>query len=256
MSENAGPEVILLAGLPFGAPLVEQAARRLRSRGWVAEALDLPALGPDPKGWAAALSARLGDGATLMAQGSALPLALRVAADREAAGRPLGALVLLNGALGRVDPALVLAARMARTPGLGRALLRAPLLLPVLASSLGLRRAVVNPYVMERDRVVAVTEAWLGTGRPAALLRSHLVELDVQQDLPAFRDTPVLLLWGDADPLYPPAVAEAARLRLGGALHVRIPGGQHLHIEERPWAAADALHDWAAGERATEVPRR
>lgn len=255
MTEFEAREVVLLAGVPFGAALVEQAARRLRQLGWSARALELPALGAEPSAWPAALGAQLGEGATLLAHGSALPLALAVAAAREAQGRPLAGLVLLNGALGTVDPALRLAARLARAPGLGRALLRPPVLIPALASSLGLRRTVVNPYVMERDRVVAVTEAWLGAGRSPGLLHKHLDGIDVQQDIPAFAATPVLLLWGDADPLYPPAVAEAARPRLGRAVHVRIPGGQHLHIEERPWAAADALHAWASVEQPAGVPR-
>ena len=255
MSENAALEVILLAGVPFGAPLMEQAARRLRQLGWSAEALDLPSLGADPRQWPEALSARLGAGATLMAAGSAVPVALAAAAAREAAGRPLGGLALLNGALGRVDPALALAARVARRGPLGRLALRPSLLLPVLASSFGLRRAVVNPYVMERDRVVVVTEAWLGEGRDLGLLQRHLAEIDLQVDVPAIASTPVVLLWGDADPLYPPAVAEAARAQLGPALHLRIAGGQHLHIEERPWAAADALDAWARGERGAGVPQ-
>jgi pimeloyl-ACP methyl ester carboxylesterase len=245
----------LVAGPPFDGALWAHAAKRLGQHGWAARVLELGPEGGAPSGWAAGLRSALAPDELLVAHGAALRFALRAAAAAEAEGAPLPGLVLCNGAAGAVDPvSRALGAACAR-PGLGRLLCRPALLQRYLWSSLGLRRAVVNPYVMERDRVVAVTSRWLGAGASTSALAAALVEGGVIEAVPALPRTPVLLLWGDEDPLFPPAVAEAARAALGQALHHRIAGGQHLHIEERPWAAADLIHAWAGVEPAAFVPR-
>jgi pimeloyl-ACP methyl ester carboxylesterase len=245
----------LVAGPPFDGALWAHAARRLEQRGWAVRIIELGADGGPPAAWASGLRAALGPDELLVAHGAALRFALRAAAAAEAAGAPLPGLVLCNGAAGAVDPvSRALGAACAR-PGLGRLLCRPAVLQRYLWSSLGLRRAVVNPYVMERDRVVAVTSRWLGAGASAPALAAALAEGAVVEAVPALPRTPVLLLWGDEDPLYPPAVADAARAALGRALHHRIAGGQHLHVEERPWAAADLIHAWAGVEPTADVPR-
>ena len=52
---------------------------------------------------------------------------------------------------------------------------------------------------------------------------------------------PVSVIWGDADPLYPAAEADYLTSAIRGQPYVPIPGGQHLHPEERPWELAEAI---------------
>jgi pimeloyl-ACP methyl ester carboxylesterase len=64
-----------------------------------------------------------------------------------------------------------------------------------------------------------------------------------------------LLLWGDEDPLYPPLVADRLAATQARVERQTIPGGDHFHPLERPWAFADLLHaSWPVerpAERAT-----
>jgi pimeloyl-ACP methyl ester carboxylesterase len=153
----------------------------------------------------------------------------------------------MNGPLRRVDPIARALGRLARTPG-GSAALRATLFQPTvwqawLRSSVGLRRAVVNPYVMDRDTVALLcgrlVESDEGRRAVAAWLRGL-------RDLPEPRAfaAPLLLLWGDADPLFGSAEAAFFEALVPGARHVSVPGGQHAHPEERPWEVADRLSAW------------
>jgi pimeloyl-ACP methyl ester carboxylesterase len=63
----------------------------------------------------------------------------------------------------------------------------------------------------------------------------------------------VLLVWGDADRLYPASEAAYLEAGLPGTVHRAVPGGQHLHLEERPWEAADALLAWLR-DQGVQVP--
>jgi pimeloyl-ACP methyl ester carboxylesterase len=60
---------------------------------------------------------------------------------------------------------------------------------------------------------------------------------------------PTLLLWSDADPVSPLAVADLLTARIPGARRVVVPGGTHTFGEERPDEVADAIraHLAAAG---------
>jgi pimeloyl-ACP methyl ester carboxylesterase len=195
-----------------------------------------------PEGWeerASALAPAFA-GRLVVAHGLALPAA--IAAARLS---PPRALVLSNGPLGRLDP---VTAALARAPGLPF-LLNPAIWLRWLASSAGLRRAVVNPYVMDRDTVVALcgpsVDSAAGRRATAAYAKSLLRPLPDARDLPC----PVLLLWGDADALYPPFLAASGEAAGPGTTYVAVPGGRFLHPEERPWAMADAIASWVGSRR-------
>lgn len=174
----------------------------------------------------------------LIAHGLAVPVAL--AASRLHAP---AALVLSNGPVTRLDPvhrALASAAR--RAPGLvAGGLLRPALLTRWLASSAGLRRAVVNPYVMDRDSVVALCaplDAGEGARRAVAAFLASLAEGLPDPALPA---CPVGVVWGTEDALYPAYEADFLD-KLGARVRrVDVPGARWMHPVERPWAFADAV---------------
>jgi len=181
----------------------------------------------------------LGPEPVLVAHGLAVPVALHAAPQV-----PGLRLVLSNGPVSHLDP---LSALLFRLPAASlRTLLRPGLALPALASSAGLRRAVRNPYVMDRDTVVAVCGPLLG--EPGA----RAAAVDFLRSLPAaLRSTPrffgpTLLCWGDEDRLYPPSTVDEARLLLPAAVHHAIPGGRLMHPVERPWATADSVVSWLA----------
>lgn len=236
------PRLLLLAGPPFGSALFRQVQERL---GWgeAESVLALAGPGGDWRTAADAIAARCSAEPTVVvAHGLAVPAAVAAATRRAPAG-----LVLMNGPLRRVDPFARALGRIAAAPG-GAAALSATVLQPALwlawlRSSAGLRRAVVNPYVMDRDTVALLcgplVEAAEGRRSVAAWLRG-LRELPAPGALTA----PLLLLWGDGDPLYPSSEAAFLEASVPGARHVAVPGGQHAHPEERPWEVADRLAAW------------
>lgn len=241
--------VLLVAAPPYTAPLWADVAARLQPRADVRSVELLTAAGhaPTVDGQAdhlAALAAECPRAPVLVAHGLACPAAMRAAS-----AVPGCRLVLCNGPLVHLDPVTRALARAARVPGLLPALLlRPPVILGWLSSSLGLRRAVRNPYVMDRDTVVAVCGPLFATPERRRAVAAYLGSLPA-----AVRSTPVLadevtLLWGDEDVLYPPWQLDDARAVLPSLRHVAVPGGRSLHPVERPWLVADAIADlFAAG---------
>lgn len=198
-------------------------------------------LHPEAPGWAEAAARLAGQLAlcprtVLVAHGLAVPVA--IAAARLS---PPARLVLSNGPISRLDPVTAALSRMA-APG-GRLLaqaLRPALAIPLMASSAGFRRLVSNPYVMDRDTIATLCGAALAQPAWRRALTGFLQSLQTLPD-PAGLACPVTLLWGDEDPLYPASEADYMDSLYGGGNHIRLPGAQHFHPEERPWAFADAL---------------
>ncbi len=239
-------DLLFLAGPPFGPALFHQVIERLGAG--TAEAVVDPSHPAD--GWrecAARLADRLRVRPTiLVAHGLAVPAAVEAA--RHA---PPVALVLTNGPLRQLDPVTAALARASSTAP-GRRLLAGTLLNPRpwlawLRSSVGLRRAVVNPYVMDRDTVATICGPLVETSAGRAAVSSWLASLDELPDARAL-GCPVLLLWGDGDRLYPASEASFLESALPAARYEAIPGGQHLHPEERPWELADRLRAWLADQ--------
>jgi pimeloyl-ACP methyl ester carboxylesterase len=237
-----GTEVVerwLLAGPPFGGePMWEAVVRR-----WGAapvRVVDVLALGPEIDAASRALANELRcRSVVLIAHGTALPVAWRAARDGGAAG-----LVLTNGPLTRLDPVARAAAAVARVAPWS---LHPRVAIPALASSLALRRLVVNPYVMDRDTVVALLGGSLDTPERRQLVQKYLRSLAASFDEQATFDGPTLGVWGDADVLHPAAIADEARRWFPRLRHVAVPGGRLFHPVERPWSLADAVDDWLAG---------
>lgn len=239
------PVALLLTGPPFSATLWTEVGRRLEGRGVKTEAIDL--FDPAPEtATIPALAVRLANHifaasgpVALVAHGSALPIALA------AAGRLApDLLVLANGPLQGPDPitrALGLALRP--TALAARTALHPALFLRWLWSSAGLRRAVVNPYVMDRDTVVAICGPLFRTAAHRQGIARYLQELRGTVDVPQPLPTPTLLAWGDDDALHPlEGARQLCETRPGVELHP-IPGGRFLHPVERPWFLADLVAD-------------
>lgn len=234
----APPELLLVSGPPTGPALFRVVTARL-GRGEAISVLD-PA---DPTaGWrerGAALARRIVRGrTTLVAHGLAVPAAVAAALDV-----PPALLVLANGPITRLDPVTGALARLASAGGLPPFLLRPSLWLRWLASSAGLRRAVVNPYAMDRDTVALLCEQEVATPEGRRAMVAYLGSL--AGALPDARSLSckTVLLWGDEDPLYPASEADWLATSRVDSRHLPVPGGRFLYPEERPWWMADALRD-------------
>ncbi len=228
----------LVAGPPFGGePMWGPVIRRwgtARTR-----VVDVLALGADVDTAAASLAREIRNAdrsIAIVAHGTALPVAWRAARDGGAAG-----LVLTNGPLTSLDP---ISRALIGWTGIAPWSLRPGLAVPALASSLALRRLVVNPYVMDRDTVVALVGGAFDTAERRAAVRRYLRSVaESFEQKPAFGGR-TLCVWGDGDVLHPPAVADEARRWFPVYQHVAVPGGRLFHPVERPWSLADAVDAW------------
>ena len=171
----------------------------------------------------------------LVAHGLAIPLAI------QAVGPDLELLVISNGPTTKLDP---VTKALSRLPGpfLKKLLLRPRALNAWLSSSVGLRRAVVNPYVMDKETVEKLTAPLLGDDQRRSQTADWLRELSTYLPIKLPRDLDVVALWGDGDRLYPMAELD----EIEGIAVQLIPGGRFLHPQERPWEMADACIDLIA----------
>jgi hypothetical protein len=243
---NASPDVLLLSGPPVGAGIWRVAAPRVEERlGVRATASNVLEWGGTWQEAAERLTASLrARPRVVVAHGLAVPAAIAAAAEVE-----LPLLVLCNGPLTRLDPVHRALAMLASAPGGARALaatlLRPAAFTAVLASSLALRRAVVNPYAMDRDIVAALAGPLVAdaAGRVAVArwwgsLRAPWPRVDDVRGR-------VVLAWGDEDVLHPIADVAAVQSRCPDTVRVDMHGARWMWPEERPWALVDALErEW------------
>lgn len=223
-----------VAGPPFG-PVLFAGVRDHLGAGVLVDVLDLGASGGGWRERGEALAAQA-EGRLVVAHGLAVPAALHAAA----VGGPAAVLVS-NGPVTRVDPVTSALARLLALPGAAQAVLQPSVWLAWLRSSAGLRRAVANPYVMDRDTVATLCESRVADAgarsATAAYLRSLRAGLP---DVAAIR-VPTWLAWGDEDILYPNSEADFLDAALGGGRRLVVPGGRWAHPVERPWAVADGV---------------
>lgn len=245
MSSSAAPcpPVVLLAAPPLGPPAWDEVRRRLSHHGLscrVPDLFDTRHAGILAEEGTSGLVRALADdvaGCCVVAHGLAVPLALHLTSESR-----LHSVVLSNGPVGSLDPFTAVGARLARVAGrVVRSSARPWVARPALASSAALRRLVVNPYVMERAVVDHMTSSWTADRHRRSALVRWLRELPSFVASAPRPTTPTLLVWGDEDPLYPAHVADHATGWSAEVRHVRVPGGQHFHIVERPWELADAV---------------
>jgi hypothetical protein len=239
--------VCLLAGPPFGAALFRAVEPRLRAAlpGVQVESRAVPAA-------ATGVGAQLDLGGTLtFAHGLAVPAAVHAAV-------PPRALVVANGPVTRLDPVTRLLSGLAASPVGAAALLgleRPGPWLWWLRSSAGLRRAVANPYAMDRDSVAALCGPVVATATARRALADYLRWLPAALPLPAPR-CPAWSLWGTDDVLYPASEAEVFDVMVGGGRRRDLAGGRFVFPEELPWALADGLaeiYGVAAGAGVADV---
>lgn len=234
------PEILFLAGPPVGAACFRQVIARLGQ----GRSIDVTDAAAPTDGWserAEVIADSLRRRPTiLVAHGLAVPAAIGAALRA-----PPRALVLSNGPVTRLDPITAALGRLASLPGgarvVAQGVLRPALWIPWLASSAGLRRAVVNPYVMDRDTVATLCEPLVASSAGRRSVASYLASL--WRGLPDARSIvcPTMLAWGDEDALYPACEACVLEASLPIVKHVAVPGGRFLHPEERPWELADHL---------------
>ena len=226
--------IMLLAGPPFGPRFWDGVIARLEKHGHQAVSLNPFKNVGMFEDVVTEISKELMDTDVLVAHGSAVPAALAVAADRK-----LKALVLSNGPTDKAD---MFTRTFSKLPIILRKLImKPPWFFRFLKSSAGLRRLVVNPYVMDHDTVVTVCST-LDSG--GGELQNYARYLGVFSDnLPPKKSLAEahILIWGDSDVLYPNSEADLLSSILKNARHIEIPGGKHLHPIERPWAMADAI---------------
>jgi hypothetical protein len=168
----------------------------------------------------------------VVAHGLAVPVAMRLKGVR---------VYVSNGPLQPADPVLRGLASAGQST-LAKLILQPALALRWMSSSAGLRRTVVNPYVMDRDTVVRLSEAVLATAETRKCAASWIkaASVDVDQDWAVDRSE-VFGIWGDSDPLYPLGQLRKALSGPGANAPSVIPGGRNMHLVERPWELADRV---------------
>jgi pimeloyl-ACP methyl ester carboxylesterase len=231
-----GPPILLVGGPPASAELFRTVQARLRPRR--TGAIDI---GLEPTiGQLAELADRLAaacvewEASALVAHGMAVPIAWQLP------GIAVPRLILSNGPVQALHPAIRVLARLPEAVW-KKGLLRPDFASRWLASSLALRRAVVNPYVMEREAVDRLVQDLISSESSRANTAKWVRGLGALLPLHSGRRGQVDAIWGDRDPFHPIAQIEALLQHFPGSRLERIPGGQWLHPEERPWAMADIL---------------
>lgn len=151
----------------------------------------------------------------------------------------------MDGPITRLDPVSSLLARVAgASPRLLANLVRPGPWVGWLSSSAGLRRAVMNPYAMDRDTVGALAMSRVETAAGRACLVAYLSSL--VDPLPGLDGLPPRagVCWGGADGLYPASEMDFFVARRPGGFVRVIPGGKLMHPVEQPWAVADAVGEF------------
>ncbi len=224
-SGEEGAPIVLVSGPPAGAVLFREVQERLLPRRSVAVEL-LESAGPEAQSPQERLARVVDSLSPEMVVGHGLAVPTVCCLD----GSHLA--VLSNGPTTSLD-SLTTLVRALPGPALSSALFHPRVLRPWLASSLGLRRAVKNPYVMDREVVDELTASMLQSRSTRKAAARWLKDLE----LPVRFPTHVHAVWGDDDVLHP---VDEILASLGPEKVHRIAGGRWFHPQERPWALADA----------------
>ena len=224
-SGEEGAPIVLVSGPPAGAVLFREVQERLLPRRSVAVDLLQSAGSEDtPADERLARVVEALSPGMVVGHGLAVPTVCRLDGSHLA--------VLSNGPTASLD-SLTALIRALPGPALSSALFHPRVLRRWLASSLGLRRAVKNPYVMEREVVDELTASMLRSRSTRKAAARWLKDLEFPVRFPAN----VHAVWGDDDALHP---IEEILDSLGPDKVHRIAGGRWFHPQERPWALADA----------------
>ena len=238
-----------IAGPPFAGTMWADVLDRMANNGLNARCWDMleagsGSLNAETKRLVADIEAA-DDDIVLVGHGAALPLLNAVNSQTDLAG-----LVFSNGPLGQYD---LITKGLTTFAALPMAMIgfSSRLAVPFLASSAGLRRTVVNPYVMDHDMTVAICKPILGDRTQRARALCYLKSLPKHPVPPNTTPTPTLLCWGDADPL---SAGTYASFKPAVSYHITktpVEGGQYFYPIERPWAMADTISSWASKHQTT-----
>ena len=158
-----------------------------------------------------------------------------------AAHHPPKGMVLSNGPMGSLAKPIRAACTAFSGPA-GAVWSRSSIALSWLSSPAGLRRSVVNPYVWDRDTVVAICGPLFQTSQARTTTRRYLQMLPEMTEKTPKSQVKTALIWGNTDPFFPSS--KLTNLDSDTTL-IEIDGGHHYHPVERPWAMADEMMEWA-----------
>jgi len=240
-----GHPVVCLAGPPVSALLYRHLLGPLGRAGF---SLIMPDLFHPPEadcsieGIVDRLSTLIPPDAIVVSHGLALPIAMGLSRAASIQG-----LVVLDGPLERLDFISNQVCRLAqRMPFmLKHVLFRPSIFVPLLASSVALRRAVINPYVMDRDIVAMLVAPNIATAEHREKMAEYMASIRTIGGKWPDPGVPVLMLWGASNPLYPPPDSPSGALSGADVEAKALAGATLFHIEEQPWKVADAVVDWA-----------
>ena len=181
------------------------------------------------------------DPVVLVAHGTAIPAAIEASRKVEPNG-----LVLSNGPLHQTDLFTRTLIRWAKLPTTVTHKVVSPKrTINFLSSSVGLRRLVVNPYVMDHDTTVTVCGPIFESNVRFARMRNYLKTLENFDWKDPPNNVPTLLCYGDSDPISRRNIDTFTRENQDNIQTLPVPGGRYLHPIERPWELADRCVDWA-----------
>ena len=236
---------LFVTGPPFDAPLWNFVIERIQERGFSAHAVEMLGSGDGSVeieiNRLAEYLLGLNEPVVLVAHGTAIPVAIE--ASRKV---PPTGLILSNGPLCRADRFTRILIAWARLPAVVTQHLVSPRrTMKLLASSIGLRRLVINPYVMDHDTTVAVCGPIIQSETRFRRMRSYLKNLATFEQHAPPKNLPILLCYGDADNLSICNVRDFLEKDKTSIESMSIPGGRYLHPIERPWELADRCMEWA-----------
>ena len=236
---------LLVTGPPFDVPLWTTVASRIEQKKHSVSTVSMLSCGDGSLDSEANQLAEKIFETTLpvvvIAHGTAIPAALNACQKV----RP-SAIVLSNGPLQSIDPLTKALIGWSKLPGLlTDTLISTDAILKVLASSIGLRRLVVNPYVMDHDTTVSVCRPIFASKTRRTRQREYFRSLSTHPWQAPPTDTPTMVLWGDSDILTRGQCVTFSNMETNGIDFQSIPGGRYLHPIERPWELADRCIEWA-----------
>ena len=242
---------LFVTGPPFDAPLWDAVVRRIRNHGHSASAVEMFDGGDGSIDFE---SNRLAERIlttkrpiVLVAHGTAVPAAIEACRKLQPDG-----LVLSNGPLYHTDLFTRLLIRWAKLPAAVTQKVVSPKRsMSFLASSMGLRRLVVNPYVMDHDTTVMVCGPIFASTARFDRMRSYLKTLMNFDWTNAPADVPILVCYGDDDPISTRNIEHFLNKNQSNIETIPVPGGRYLHPIERPWELADRCVDWAENSLTT-----
>ena len=223
----------LLSSPPFGEQFWTLVCDRLTEHGYEVQIQSPIENHATLEGACVQLSNVISPNDHVVAHGLIVPLLLKFANKF-----PIKRAVVSNGPLTHLDP---LSKTFSNLPRLLQQLYLNPTIsFRFLRSSIGLRRAVVNPYVMDKEVVAEVCSPL----HESSFRRNFTAYLEQLHSFvpPDSLKTELTAIWGDHDLLYPTTIATDLQNRYPNTKRIDIEGGKLLHPIERPWAIADLIH--------------